>query len=263
MDFDDDKNTNLFDDKKMGTGDKVGVLTIMTGVLCGGLYLLGSGAGLLIDELAVPPSNDNRAGQEVALQQYDRMFNVLAEQRQILDQKNMEFASLAAIDQTPDMLQDVVGLSDEEKELYGDVTLAKQEIGQAENQLHVLAEKFAYSAIVDERLSESNVRDLFNRFEKDVGSMESVAGIEAPDYADLDLSRARIAEDADTYKGDTAGKARAISDDSNTINGDIATDIAAPIGGALGLAFMLWMLVGEYAGSNYRKRGRKPQKFNH
>ncbi|MBL1147208.1 MAG: hypothetical protein HND56_08705 [Pseudomonadota bacterium] len=264
MDHDTESNgKNLFDNRKMSTGDKVGALTLMTGILSGGLFLIGSGAGLMIDELAVPPSNDNRAGQEIALQQYDRMFNVLAEQRQILDQKNMEFASLAAIDQTPDMLQDVVGLSDEEKELYGDVTLAKQEIGQAEDQLHNLAEKFAYSAVVDERLNESNVRDLFNRFEKDIGTMESVAGIEAPDYADLDQSRARIGANADDYKGNTAGKARAISDDSNTINGDIATDIAGPLGGLLGIAFILWLVGGEYAGSNYRKRGRKPQKFNH
>jgi len=258
-----DNNKNLFDNRKMGLGDKVGALTFMTGIISGVLFLAGSGAGLIIDELAVPPSNDDRAGQEIALQQYDRIFNVLAEQRQILDQKNMEFSSLAAIDQTPDMLQDVVGLSETEKEIYSDVTLAKTEIGQAENQLHTLAEKFAYSAITDERLNESNVRALFNRFEKDIGAMENVAGIEAPDYADLDQSRARINENADTYKNDTKSKAQAISDDSNSINGNIATGIAGPLGGMLGIALMLWLIGGEYAGSNYRKRGRKSQKFNH
>lgn len=258
----DEKNENLFDDKKMGTGDKVGILTLMTGIFSGGLFLLGSGAGLMVDELVVPPSNDNRAGQEIALQQYDRMFNVLAEQREILDQKNMEFASLAAIDHTPDMLQDVVGLNAEEQEIYGDVTLAKNEITQAETQLHELAEKFAYSAIVDERLSEANVRDLFNRFETDIGTMKNMTGIEAPDYADLDQSRARIGDKSSGYS-DTKEKAQAISDDSNSINGNIATDISGPLGGALGIVFMIWLIGGEYARSNYRKRGRKPRKFNH
>lgn len=258
----DDKSSNLFDDKKMPTGDKVGILALMTGIFSGGLFLIGSGAGLVVDELLVPPGNDNRAGQEIALQQYDRMFNVLAGQRAILDQKNMEFSSLAAIGNTPDMLQDAVGLSAKEQEIYGDVTLAKNEIAHAETQLHSLAEKFAYSAIVDERLSEANVRELFKRFEKDIGTMEKMTGIETPDYADLDQSRARINKNSIAYDN-TKEKAQAVSNDSNTMNADTATNIGGPLGGALGIAFMLWLIGESYVNSNYRKRRRASGKFNH
>jgi len=234
-----------------------GVIAIAGTVIVGLGYLIGSGAGVVVDELVIPPSNDDRPGQEVALQQYDAMFNRLAEQRTELDSRRAELSSVAGISNTPQLLAETVGLSAEEEEIYSTADRTRNELQQMEQSLSELSKRFAKSAIIDARLNEQNVRDLFNRFENEVGSFHATTGLRKPDFADLDLSRAAVAEENFSSE---AEKALAIKKHSRQINGDAATSLGGKIGGGLAGGFFLLLLLMDY---REERRKRKPKGLKH
>jgi len=259
---DDKKSKNYFDDPEHEDGriSNLIIPTFIVGALGGAL---GMGIGLTTDELLLPTNDDQHSGYEMAAEQYERMFTLLEQRSELAAQKQMEFGSLANIGDTPDLLKDVVGMTDQEAEIQQDVTTARAEIDAADLSLSTLAQRFALSAIVDERLSERDVKDLFERFEENVGDLETLASIQTPDYADLDASRAFIKENSSSLTAE-ADKARHISEHSNEINSGIVNDITAPGGFLLGILMVLFTLRQEWTTSNrYREKQRNKKGLKH
>ena len=259
---DDKKSKNYFDDPKHEDG-RISNLIIPTFIIGAMGGIAGMGIGLTTDELLLPTNDDQHAGYEMAAEQYERMFTLLEQRSELAAQKQMEFGSLANIGDTPDLLKGVVGMTEKEAEVYQDVTTARAEIDAADLSLSTLAQRFALSAIVDERLSERDVKDLFERFEENVGDIETLASIQTPDYADLDASRAYVKENSSSLTVE-ADKARLISEHSNDINGGIVNDITVPGGFFLGILLMLMSIREEWKNSSrHREKMRNKKGLKH
>ena len=253
----DEKSKNYFDDPEHESGRITNLIipTFIIGAIGG---IAGMGIGLTTDELLLPTNDDQHAGYEMAAEQYERMFTLLEQRSELAAQKQMEFGSLADIGDTPDLLKGVVGMTDQEAEVYQDVTTARAEIDAADLSLSVLSQRFALSAIVDERLSERDVKDLFERFEENVGDLETLASIQTPDYADLDASRAYV--EANESPATEADKARSISEHSNDINGGIVNDFTVPGGFLFGILLMLVAMRDEWKKSDNRREKMRNKK---
>ena len=103
---------------------------------------------------------------------------------------------------------------------------------------------FHDSAILDKRLSEKNVEDLFTRFSADIGNLENLTGYETVDFADIDGCRIGIS---------TVNEVIGCTNASNS--GEV-TDITQEVFGKGGFAILLLML-----GSMLRGEYKKSKKY--
>ncbi len=220
-----------------------GVFDQKMGVVFGvslGLGVIGVFPGMMVAE-NVPMDDSERAGHEVALQEYTSVLDFLSENKP--PQASLKPSSL-------DYLMEKQGIQSPQS---GESKLLDQE-------LRDLSEKFGTSVVIDKRLNEEQKYDLIQEFESRVGGFEQLTGLDEPDYSDLDQGMERVTR----YENERDYAEQVISGSNSGNN----MDVVLGTGGAL---FALFLSMGGLVNANRRrlqnwseqKTYKKPPKMPH
>lgn len=215
-------------------------------LLLSAIFGVAAGFGSVgIEDMTRPLDNTPQAGQEQALQQYNAVLSVLAEQRNTL--------TGGQGDLPPGALSDLLGETKPAAET-GDLDALRDNY---KTQLG----KFVTAVTIDNRLNEADVKDLMTRFETTHGDLKETTGFDKPDYDDLMESRARTVSIENEHD-----RAQKTINNSNEVN---AYKVSGGLVGS-GVFLLPWLLYfGAGAGrrrlENWEKGKPAPRKsgFNH
>jgi len=191
----------------------------------------------------LPMDDTVKSGSEVAVQEYDDALDILS--------------TYNAVSETgsPTGLAKILALSEAGETSAEDKTDLRQT-----SEFRELGYGFGGSLIVDKRLSEKQKYDLVKKFENRIGEFEVYAGLDEPDYADLDEATARV-----TAQMDEHAYAQDIVEKSFKAN-DPVTSLSVG-GGVAGGLFLLMLLasanLGRLTSMANQTSYKKPPKIRH
>lgn len=205
-----------------------------------GLGVMGVLPGMMVAE-NVPMDDSDRAGHEVAMQEYTSVLDFLAENEP--PKVSLKPSSL-------DYLLEKQGGQQPEPE----------ESKYSDAELRELSKKFGVSVVIDQRLNEEQKYDLIQEFESRVGGFEQLTGLDEPDYNDLDQGMERVTR----YENERDYAEQVISGSNSGNNMDVVL-------GTGGVLFALFLSMGGLVNANRRrlqnwseqKTYKKPPKMPH
>lgn len=213
---------------KLGSSLAVGMLTVM-------------GSIPVIEYL--PMDETVKPGSEAAVQEYNDALDILSTYNAVSESGS------------PTGLAKILALPEAGQTSAED----KADLRQT-SEFRELGYGFGGSLIVDKRLSEKQKYDLVNAFENRIGEFEVYAGLNEPDYADLDEATART-----TAQMDEHAYAQDIVKKSFKAN-DPATSFSVG-GGVAGGLFLLMLLasanLGRLTSMANQTSYKKPPKIPH
>lgn len=180
----DNKKDNYFDSGSFAE-DIRSPKTILGGAALTSLFsttvgLVGLTVGIAIDE-NLPLDDTPRDGQQEALAQYNTMLDALSEDYQALQKQKTQIPDRANV---PSAF--LTHETAEDAESYKNM---QWQLARMNGDFNALLNDFSTATLIDPRLNEDDVRDIFDAFETQIGDYTEIAGTKKPDFGDLNHCR--------------------------------------------------------------------------
>lgn len=228
---------------------------IYTTIIVGAFSGLGMGVGTAIDE-SLPLDDTPRPGQDEALTQYDAMLTTLAAEYQEIQEIEADLVAHA----TKSTSIPSVFLEDNTTQKADQYKDMQEQLARLNGSFDALHSKFSTAALIDPRLNEDDVRDIFNDFDSRIGDYTEITGSTTPDFGDINHCRPdHITTITSEFSAANDVKACSLHHQITSVNTS-----AGVLGGTFALFLFLGFLGKEWAESkNGLRMNAKRRKFKH